>query len=126
MNRRVAFFVVFAVFIPIVLWYATTYSGLPSVTFREAAAMADSVPKVLVRGTVTSDHKPEEGDEGLTFYMKDESGAEKRVVYDGDKKYPPEKLSEAEHKGETIRIAGHVCSDVQGERFHAKNIYLSN
>lgn len=126
MNRRIFYFAAIAVFIPIILWYAGNFSGLPEVTFNGAAQIADSVSKVLVPGRVVTEHEVANGGGGLTFFLKDGSGTVKRVVYDGTNEVSPDELKTAQTKGETVKVAGHVCSDAEGERFHAKNIYISN
>lgn len=108
------------------VWYAGRFSGLPEVTFEHAAQVADSVAKVLVPGRLAPDHEVQNAGGGLTFFLTDGSGTVKRVVYDGTNEVSPDELKTASEKGEVVKVAGHICSDGEGERFHAKNIYLSN
>ena len=127
MNRRAGYLIAIALFIPLILWYAGTFSDLPEVTFSEAKAVSDTVEnsRVLVAGVVVPDKEiKKEG--GLTFYLKDEAGTQERVVYEGSDDIPPTELQDAMKKGAVVKVAGHMCSDGQGPRFHAKNVYLSN
>ena len=124
MNRRTLYIGAFIVFIPIIIWYASGFSGLPQVTFGEAEAMADSVSKVLVPGRLAMDHEIKTGGGGVVFYLQDGKGDIRRVVYDGSKEVSPDALNKALEAREPLEVAGHMCSDGEGERFHAKNIYF--
>jgi len=124
MIRRYLYFGAAIVFVAVSLWYAAGFSGVPQVTFAQAAVMSDSVAKVMVPGRVDPGHGIEIGEGGLTFYMKDNSGGVQRVVYDGAETVDTTTINEALSDGKGVEVAGHVCSDAQGERFHAKNIYI--
>ncbi len=127
MNRRILYIVAFVVFIPIVVWYASGFSGVPEVTFQEAGVIADSATstiKVLVQGRLALDHEVKEGSGGMVFYLEDGSGEVQRVVYDGTEEVTTKELDNALASRKPVEVAGHMCSDGQGARFHAKNIYL--
>lgn len=126
MNRRIIYLAAIAVFIPVIVWFAGRFSGLPEVTFDGASQVADSVSKVLVPGRLAPDHQVRQGEGGLTFYLADGSGTVKRVVYDGTNEVSTDELNTALEKGDVVKVAGHICTDGEGERFHAKNVYISN
>lgn len=124
MNRRTLYIVAFLLFIPLILWYASGFSGVPEVTFKQAEMMADSVSKVVVPGRLAMNHEIKADPGGAIFFMQDNSGEVKRVVYDGSEELTPEDLNAALDARRFIQVAGHICSDGEGLRFHAKNVYL--
>lgn len=127
MNRRYIYISAFVVLIPVILWIASAHSDLPRVTFAEASAIADTVQnsRVLVPGLLDPAREVSGGGDGITFYLKDGSGAMMRVVYDGSEEVDVARMNNMRQAGEDIQVAGHMCSDGEGPRFHAKNLYLN-
>jgi len=122
MNRRTCYITAIVLFLPLVLWYASRFSDLPEMTFAEAALEEDHTKRVAVTGKlVAANNVVSGGESSLTFYLVDDDGKKERVVYEGKEKVTTTDVGEASE----ISVVGHMCSDKEGPRFHAKQLYLS-
>ena len=123
MNRRTWYIAGVILFLPLILWYASRFSDLPEMTFAEAALEEDHTKRVAVNGSlVTGANIVENGENSLTFYLVDSDGKKERVFYEGKEQISKDDVGGAEE----ISVIGHMCSDGEGPRFHAKQLYMSD
>ncbi len=120
MKRRYWYLASLVVFVPLVLWYAGQFSDLPDLTFAQASMEDDHTKRVMVTGELVADGGINGAEEGMTFYLKDSEGKRERVFYEGKSDFTEEDLTSAS----SISAIGHMCSDGQGPRFHAKQLHL--
>lgn len=122
MKRRTWYLLSLALFVPLILWYAGQFSDLPEMTFAEAGLEEDHTKRVMVSGQLVPDAGIKGGEGSVTFFLQDTEGKKERIVYEGTDEYSPESLKSAEE----VSVVGHMCSDGEGPRFHAKGIYLTD
>lgn len=124
-SRRKVTLIVLAFFIPLTLWYASRFSDLPILSFTEAEVQGEEGGKVLVEGEVQNVQESHGDDGHVVFMVTDKSGTTERVVYDGSKELDIEELKKARSSKEQIEVAGHICSDKDGQRFHASYVSIA-
>lgn len=124
MSRRAIYIGAFLLFVPLVVWYASGFAGVPEVTFSRATQIADSADnsKVLVAGYVVEEEPVAAEGSTLTFYLTDADGVVSKVLYDGTSPIPAEQLEKAKGEKRVVSVAGHAC----GDKFHAKDVIFND
>ena len=125
-SRRKVTLIVLAFFVPLTLWYASRFSDLPVLSFTEAEVKGEEGGKVLVEGQVQNVLESHGDDDHVAFMVTDKSGTTERVVYDGSKELDVDALKKARASKEQIEVAGHICSDKDGQRFHASYVSIAD
>lgn len=127
LSRRTLYIVAGLFFVPLVVWYATAFSDVPVVSITEARQIADSssegTKKVLIAGLIEPIEVPESAGT-IEFWLKESDDGERvRVVLEGQESEETAEFIRLLEADESIQVAGHICSDKKGERFHAKSFY---